>query len=116
MELTVVVLADTQTHGDLGRLANALETASDALQSEGKVELLLDGAGTRWIEQLEDPEHKYHRLWLELKPHTGVCSYCARAFGVFGVAKSAGVALLDERRGHPRLFDRLERGAAVLTF
>ncbi|WP_456448269.1 hypothetical protein [Oceanithermus sp.] len=40
MELTVVVLADTETHGDLGRLANALETAAEAADAGAGVELV----------------------------------------------------------------------------
>jgi len=116
MELCAVVLAGTETHGDLGRLANALETAAEALQAGARVELLFDGADTRWIEQLEDPEHKYHRLWGDLKPHAGVCSYCARAFGTLKAARRSGVTVLDEHRGHPSLYARLARGAAVLTF
>ncbi|XOB98143.1 hypothetical protein ACMC9I_09520 [Deinococcota bacterium DY0809b] len=40
MELTAVVLADTETHGDLGRLANALETAAEAADAGAGVELV----------------------------------------------------------------------------
>ena len=74
MELSAVVPAGTETHGDLGRLANTLETAAEALQAGVRVERLFDGAGTCWIEQLEDPVHKHHRLWGDLKPHARVCS------------------------------------------
>ncbi|WP_456413004.1 DsrE family protein [Oceanithermus profundus] len=116
MELTVVVLADTETHGDLGRLANALETAAEAADAGADVELVFDGAAVRWVARLEDPDHKRHALWRGLKPRAGVCVYCARAFGVLAVVRAAGVKLLDEHRGHPSLYGRLARGGAVLTF
>lgn len=116
MELAVIVLADTDSHGDLGRLANALETAADAVQAGAQVELIFDGAATRWIEKLESPQHRYHALWLELKPSAGVCVYCSRAFGVLDAVGEAKVALLDESRGHPSIYSRLERGVKVLTF
>ncbi|WP_287416795.1 hypothetical protein [Oceanithermus sp.] len=116
MELTVVVLADTETHGDLGRLANALETAADAAAAGAELELVFDGAATRWVARLEDPDHKHHALWRGLKPRSGVRVYCARAFGVLAQVRRAGVRLLDERRGHPSIYRRLARGAVVLTF
>lgn len=116
MELTVVVLADTETHGDLGCLANALETAAEAADAGADVELVFDGAAVRWIARLEHPDHKHHALWRGLKPRAGVCVYCARAFGVLVEVRRAGVRRLDERRGHPSLYGRLARGAIVLTF
>lgn len=116
MELTVVVLADAESHGDLGRLANALETASEASRAGAAVEIVFDGAATRWIELLEEPRHKYHSLWAELKPVAGACAYCARAFGVLPTVRASGVALIDENRGHPSLYGRLEQGKNVLIF
>lgn len=116
MELTIVVLADTESHGDLGRLANALETAADATQAGAEVEIIFDGAATRWIEQLQDPRHRYHALWSELKPQAGACAYCSRAFGVLAAVRAAKVTLLDENRGHPSLYTRLSQGNKILIF
>ena len=116
MELTIVLLADRESHADMGRMANALETAREALEAGAEVEVVFDGAGTRWVGALAEPGHKHHRLFRELKPYLRACDYCARAFGVLEEVERAGVERVSEHRGHPSLFARLRRGAHVLTF
>lgn len=54
----IVVLADTETHADLGRLANALMAAKELKEAGDDVRLIFDGAGTKWIPELADPEHR----------------------------------------------------------
>ncbi|HGY08905.1 MAG TPA: hypothetical protein ENK37_02465 [Oceanithermus profundus] len=116
MELSIVLLADRESHADMGRMVNALETAREALEAGAEVEVVFDDAGTRWVGVLAERDHKHHGLFLELKPHLRACDYCARAFGVLEEVKRAGVERLSEHRGHPSLFARLRRGAHVLTF
>ena len=48
-KLTVVLLADTETHENMGRAANAFEMVKEAKSSNMDVELIFDGAGTRWL-------------------------------------------------------------------
>ncbi len=43
-KISVVLLADTETHGDLGRVANALSLVKEAKQEGDEVELVFDGA------------------------------------------------------------------------
>lgn len=57
-KISVVVLADIETHGDLGRIANALSTVKEASEAGDEVELVFDGAGTRWIPELAKPDNK----------------------------------------------------------
>lgn len=49
MKFAIVVLAGTETHADLGRLANTLEFAKELKQAGDDVAIIFDGAGTRWI-------------------------------------------------------------------
>ncbi len=116
MELAIVILADTESHGDLGRLANGLESASDAAAHGAAVEVIFDGAATRWLPLLAKAGHKYHARLEELRPQVIACAYCARAFGVHEEIASLGIKLADDSRGHPSLYQRLSRGVKVLTF
>ncbi len=116
MDIAIVLLADTESHADAGRMVNALETAREAVENGAEVEVISGGADTRWIGELAEPQHKYHKLFHRLLPYMQVCDYCARAFGVLDQVEAAGVGRLSEHRGHPSLFARLRRGAAVLTF
>jgi hypothetical protein len=51
----LVVLADTETHEDLGRLANALVTAEDFKEAGDEVQVIFDGAGTKWGRRAREP-------------------------------------------------------------
>jgi hypothetical protein len=117
MRVTVVVLADVASHADLGRLANALSLAKDAQAAGDQVEIVFDGAGTRWIPELARGDHKLHRTFEGLRPViAGACEFCSGAFGVRDQVVESGVTLLSEFEGHPSLRARLALGAAVVTF
>ncbi len=113
----IVVLAGTDNNGDLGRVVNALETAKEFHQAGDEVELIFDGAGTQWIKQLADEDHRYHGLYAEVKGTiTGACSYCSKAYGVLPDVQREGVNLLDEHDGHPSLRRLVMADFQVITF
>ncbi len=116
-KIGIVVLADIETHGDLGRVVNALLTAREAGEAGDEVRLIFDGAGTRWIGELANPEHRSHPLYQAVKGQiTGACRYCAGAFGATAAVEAAGVPLLDEYHQHPSLRRLVAEGFTVLTF
>lgn len=113
----VVVMADTETHGDVGRMLNALELVKEYKESNEEVTLIFDGAGAKWVPQLEKEEHKLHNHYNAVKENvSGVCSFCANAFGVKNAVQSSGVKLIDEYDGHPSLKQYIDKGYHVVTF
>jgi hypothetical protein len=117
LKISVVLLADTETHGDLGRLANALALVKEAKAAGDEVELVFDGAATRWIPRLSQPEHKLHGQFEEIRDRVaGACEYCVGAFGVSEEVRSAGIRILSEFEGHPSLHGRLVQGFHIVTF
>ena len=50
----IIVLADTETHGELGRLVNALSTADEFREHGDEVTIIFDGAGVRWAAELSN--------------------------------------------------------------
>jgi hypothetical protein len=117
VRIGVVVIADTETHGDLGRVVNALLTVREAKEAGDEVRLIFDGAGTKWIGTLADPEHRSHGLYEDVTDQiTGVCEYCAKAFGAMEAVQSAGVPLLNEYHQHPSLRTLVHEGFEVLVF
>jgi hypothetical protein len=79
----VVILADTETHGDLARAVNALETVKEFKEASDEVVLIFDGAGTRWVAELSKPDHRSHWLYEAVEDRSaGACAFCAAAFGV----------------------------------
>src|SRR5918994_7096882 len=100
----IVVLADTETSGELGRVVNALTTAKEMKQEGDEVSVVFDGAGTKWIPELSDPGHRYHELLESVRDRiSGACDYCAKAYGVRDEVQASGVELLDEFDQHPSL-------------
>lgn len=113
----VVLLADTDTHEAMGRMANALTSAKEFVDAGDGAVLIFDGAGTKWVPELETEDHRYHRIYTELHDHiAGACAYCAKAFGVRDEIESSSVQLLSEFRDHPSLHTYASDGYQVLTF
>jgi hypothetical protein len=52
--VAILVLADTQTHGDLGRVVNAMMVAKELKEGGDDVQLNFDGAGTQWPGELSN--------------------------------------------------------------
>ncbi|MBX6763510.1 MAG: hypothetical protein K6T51_03585 [Rubrobacteraceae bacterium] len=116
-KVAIVVLADTETHGDLGRLANALTSAQEFKEAGDEAKIIFDGAGTKWIPELSDPGNKYNKAFEMAKDQiAGACGYCASAFGVKDQIERSGVTLLRDYRGHPSLQKLVSEGYQVITF
>ena len=109
--------SDAETHGDLGRVVNALMTAREFKEAGETVELVFDGAGTRWPGVLADPEHESHQLFEQVRDVvTGACGFCARAFESEAAVKEADVELLQEYHDHPSIRRLVDSGHQVVTF
>jgi hypothetical protein len=116
-KIAVIVLADTETHGDLGRIANALTTVSESKEAGDAVELIFDGAGTKWVPELSKADHKLHPAFDNVRDKVaGACEFCAGAFGVKEQVRAVDVPLLDEYHDHPSLRKRVAEGFEVITF
>ncbi|HEY3033028.1 MAG TPA: hypothetical protein VGJ54_00010 [Streptosporangiaceae bacterium] len=113
----ILVLADTETHEDLGRVVNALMAAKEFKEAGDDVRVIFDGAATKWPGVLSDPQHKYHKLYEEVTDKiAGACGYCARAFRADQDVRTAQVHLLEEYDGHPSLRRLVADGYQVITF
>lgn len=114
----IIVLADTETHGDLGRVANALATAQEFKEAGDELTVIFDGAGTRWVAEIAKSDHRLHQRFEAIKEAIGgACSYCAGAFGVKDeILDGTDIALLDEHEGHPSIRNLVADGYEVITF
>ena len=116
-KVAIIVLADTESLEALGRVANALMTVHEFKDAGDEVQLIFDGAGTKWVGQLSDPGHQYHDVFQRVRDRmSGVCTYCADAFGVSEQVRDAGATLTDEYKGHPSLRRLLSAGYQIITF
>ncbi len=116
-KVAIVVLADTESHGDLGRVVNALEAVKEFKEAKDDVQLIFDGAGSKWIPELSKPDHKIHGLFEAVKDRiAGACEFCAGAFGVEDKVVACGVKLAGEYEGHPSFRKLVSQGYQIITF
>lgn len=117
LKAAIVVLADTETHEGMGRVANALEAVKEFQERDDDVKLIFDGAGVKWPIALSAPDHKLHGLYQSVAGRVaGVCKFCAGAFGVTDAALECKLPLLGEYDGHPSFRQLLADGYRVITF
>jgi hypothetical protein len=113
----IVVFADIETHGELGRIVNALSTADEFREHDDDVTIIFDGAGVRWAAELSKPDHRLHQTFERLRGNVaGACHYCAGAFEVREELEQIGFPLLRDHKGHPSLRSLVQDGYEVITF
>lgn len=115
-QAAIIILAGAETHADLGRVVNGLQTAKEFSQAGDAVELIFDGAGTEWITELEDPEHDLHQLYLEVKDEAQACDHCVSAFGQDAPVEASGIERVESFDGHPSVRTLVEQGYEVITY
>ncbi len=116
-KIAIIIFADTDSIEAMGRVSNAFMLAGEAAENNDDLKIIFEGAGTKWIGELEKEDHKLHQLYSGLKDKiTGVCAFCAQAFGVKSQVKKSGLALLSEYKQHPSLRSLLVEGFEVITF
>lgn len=124
MKAAIIVLSDPNAASDeaLGRLFNALAAAYDCKQHGDSVTVLFQGAGTRWIGELSNPDHPAHELFEQVKDTVGgVSCGCADVFGATAAAERGGFDLIKDNlvpgtSGLPSLQRLVAHGYTVLTF
>ena len=115
--VAIVLLADTETAGDMGRMANALTAVQEFAEAGDDVKLIFDGAGVKWPGVLQQKDHDYHDLFKSVKLQiAGACGYCADAFGESDAVASAEIDVADEYQGHPSFRSLVSEGYEVITF
>ena len=112
VKVAIVVLSDTATHADMGRVANTLEAVKDFKETKGNIGLIFAGAETKWLCELSEQDHSLHGPFESVKVNiAGACSSCALAFGAKEGVKASGLPLLAE-------FDRklVSQGYQVIAY
>jgi len=119
----IVVFSDPQGGEEaLGRVFNALAAAYDFKQKQQDVQLLFQGAGTRWTGVLTQSDHPAHALYKAVEDKiAGVSAACATVFGAAGDAEKHGFSFITTNAvpgtaGLPSLASYVADGYMVLTF
>jgi len=120
----IVILSDPNAGSEeaLGRVFNALAAAYDFKTRGDDVTVLFQGAGTRWVGHLTNPEHPAHELYEAVSDRVaGVSCGCADVFGAAEEAAKNGLDLIKDNAvpgtsGLPSVRNLMSDGYSVLTF
>lgn len=124
MKAAIVVLSDPKNGGDeaLGRVFNALAAAYDFKERGHAVQILFQGAGTRWAGQLVRADHPAHALYMAVEDKVaGASSGCSDVFGARAEVEESGLRLISDTAipgtsGLPSLAGLASEGYTILTF
>ncbi|MCZ6565912.1 MAG: DsrE family protein [Gammaproteobacteria bacterium] len=124
MKTAIIILSDPKSGSDeaLGRVFNALAAAYDYKQAGDDVEILFQGAGTRWVGELSNTEHPAYALFEAVKDTVaGVSCGCADVFGATEEVEKSGFDFIKDNSvpgtsGLPSLRKLTAEGYNILTF
>ncbi len=99
MKIAIIILSDPKAGEEaLGRAFNALALAEEALRSGDEVEVLFNGAGTRWPEELTKVTHPANGLYNAVREVVkGASCGCAAVFGATKGLEACGLPLLKDK-------------------
>ncbi|MGK8503581.1 hypothetical protein [Nocardia asiatica] len=121
---TAVVVMSDPKGGDeaLGRVFNALAAAYDFDQAGDEVRVQFHGAGTRWPELLNTPDHPAYEVYQAVR-HTiaGASCGCADVFGSSQGVQASGIDLIKDNplpgtSGLASLRALVDDGYRILSF
>ncbi|MEO4004398.1 DsrE family protein [Flavobacterium sp. CAU 1735] len=116
----IIILSDPKAGSEeaLGRVFNALASAYEFKHEGDDVKIIFQGAGIRWPEHLEKPEHPVNALYKEVKDHVhGLSKGCVAVFGT----EISGYELLNDNAvpgtpGLPSFVNLKKEGYDILIF
>jgi hypothetical protein len=114
--IAIVIYSNVTTEAK-SRAYRAFGFAAELMAAGDDVAIVFDGGGSATLAAVLDPAHDLHRAWKRVAPALrGVCSYCAKAYGVQETLTAAGIPLLADDHGHASLRALLGEGRQIITF
>ncbi len=106
-------------NGDPMCFIHVLLNALDMDRRGHEVRLVIEGAATGLLPQLEAEDHPLHKLWKKTLASglvDGVCKACAAKTGGLETARGLGLTLRDDMNGHPSMAAYRQAGCELVTF
>jgi predicted peroxiredoxin len=99
MKTAIIILSDPKAGDEaLGRVFNALAVADECLKSGDEVEIVFNGAGTRWPEELTKVSHPANGLYNAVREAVkGASCGCAVVFGASKGVEACGIPTLKDK-------------------
>jgi hypothetical protein len=106
-------------NGDPMCFIHVLLNALDMDQKGYDAKIVIEGAATKLIPELEMKSNPLHQLWEKAKSQglvEGVCKACSNKMETISAVKNLGLPLLEDVLGHPGMARFRNAGFEIITF
>jgi hypothetical protein len=106
-------------NGDAVCFIHVLLNGMDVKTKSYDVKIVIEGAATRLIPELNTEENPFFALFRKARDNgiiDGVCRDCSAKMGTINDAEAMGLVLLDHMSGHPGMSRCRDAGYDVITF
>jgi hypothetical protein len=106
-------------NGDPMCFVHVLLNALDMSEKGYEARIVVEGAATKLVPELEKKSNPLHQLWKRARADgliEGVCKTCSKKMETIGTAKSLGLPLLEDMLGHPGIARYRNAGFEIITF
>jgi hypothetical protein len=117
MNKTAIVVYSKLEGAGKSAVYRAMMFADELIRAGDDVSIVFDGAGSTALADMIRSESDLHRVWTKAAPALrGVCSYCAKSYGVKDALDAAGIPMLIDDKGHASLRALMLEGRQIITF
>jgi hypothetical protein len=106
-------------NGDPMCFIHVLLNAIDMSEKGHEAKIIIEGAATKLIPELDKKSNPLHQLWKRARAEglvEGVCKACSNKMEAIGEAKTQGLPLLEDVLGHPGMARFRDAGFEIITF
>ena len=106
-------------NGDPMCFIHVLLNALDMHARGEEVRIIVEGAATRILPDIEQKEHPLHPLWEKVKSAglvAGACRACCAKMQTLESARAQHLTLLEDMSGHPGMSGYRDQGFDIITF
>ena len=106
-------------NGDPMCFIHVLLNAIDMSEKGYEARIIIEGAATKLIPELDKKANPLHQLWKKARTLglvEGVCKACSNKMETIGEAKAQGLPLLEDVLGHPGMARFRDAGFEIITF
>jgi len=106
-------------NGELTCFAHVMLYALDMHDKGHEVKVIIEGAATRLITELDKDGAPFHNLYAKLRQKdliACICRACSQKMGTLAEAERQGLTIVGDMQGHPEIVSYLTGGYTILPF
>lgn len=92
-------------------LINVLDLNEKGLEAK----IIVEGEAVKLIKVLEDEKNELYLKTKQLGLFDSICQACSHQMGVLEYNKQTGIPIKGNAKGHPAMYDYIEKGYEIIT-